>query len=1687
MSWFVESRELLDTGSPYEERKPSVIERKKERSRFLDGEWITDQKKDVWMHLLKVIIYGCLDEILKDARLRSVVVSDSDDEALKKYFVKNGESEVSTLVYVETDGCNVIRACGISTSLTKSIDILPNLLGFCAFSHITRPKLATWTEVECTRCELTTTTPSSGSGSGSGILDDKATKSRSIEESNDGSDNTNEDHDSSGSESASGILDEKATKSKSIEEWGGVVVETFDCTRGRSRLVKFSDSSSIHDMSRFVESLELLDTGSPYEESKPSVKENCISKAPDDPCGGVDNDIEAQFFLCVELRRFVPRKNAIKVIWGANQPPPIFNHTLNFSITVHQTKRCGVDLMPSLQTRQRRESKSIPRASKFERVGNQSLRNVYEWMFILIGRVLFHFTLSMVETNMIMSPRSRLTPGKNIRISYFSSLRQRLVLEKPQDESNASVLYISGIERAPALSGRKHSKRGTPRNNIGSTHIGIIGSTSGGSLEINVEIPRTETVRIKRLLDDFEVTAVKVRVTDAKQNLVMFSNLNEKYDNGNAPLITQVVEGVETIIAPTTAKEKAQRRYVVPTGRVIVSTSRKVQMQILVYEVETVFQNGNNIKRIGRDRNGRVIILPLTTAEEHIAIQRESKARITLLQSIPDDHVADFHYMDDGKDIWNAVKDRFGGNAESKKMRKSILKQEFLEFRIGKAEGLHKGYDRMQEILSQLNQLKAKPEDENINLKFLRALPSSWSQVDLALKTKGGLELLSFDVLYYKLKTLEVDVKGYTTFSSSQSARQSHSAFTGSHRSGNVIEDVLQSFVIDTELKQQLTYKDFKQIEKLDLEEMDLKWQMAKLFESARFNKKKVRCYKCQQRGHFAREFKAKGGNDKQRYSSFKIKEIGKKEEDSKALIIVDTLVDWTDHNSESDGVIAAKEFGMIAGCDSEDAIKEGAAKIYNLITRADTEEASTAYDTGEFALMGVTFDVHNCPFGCDDKTKVGLGFNSCIRENELGLDDSAFSVFTTNSEDVEGIPLFNRFAKANSMKVVPPPLSGDYTSLSDHIDLDESQMSYGTKSSTSCDSKSMSNNFVSCNDSDKSLEVNTNDFASCDSSFKSSKPKPNNTTSCASTSSENPFSAAQDEGIFDSDYSRSMIGNKETLDDFQAFQGGKVTFGGGEGRITGKGTIRTPTLDFENVYYVKELQQFNLFSISQICDKKNRVLFTDTECLVLSKDFKLLDDSMVVLKVPRKHNLYTINLNDLCHRGNLACLAAHASFDKSVKWHRRMGHVNYKNMNRLVNGNLVRGLPPKLFKYDHTCVACCKGKQQKASYKAIHAVSSISELLQLLHMDLFGPTSIRSIDHKCYSLVITNDYSRFCWVFFLEHKDETYPILKDFINLVENQLNKKVLGTTPHNKTPYTLLTGNIPSVSPFKPFGCHVTILNISDHLGKFDGKADEGYIIGYSASNKAYKGLGHEWYFDLDYLTDTLGYKHVQANQSVETQGDATNPAGTQDADLDSDCDKQVIIIPSYPSHNIHRSKPKDTPDDEVEELETQANVKTVLPGCIPVPTGSILVPAGDKMVYTDDVPIHPSSSTGSFFGDEPTTRFPCPSDLGNHDPSPGIFSSSFYDDEFGTTLNNVASNMERDNHTDFQHCLFACFLSQVKPRSVAQALEDPSWVDTIQEEMQQFKFQNVWVLVDFPGGKYAIGTKWIDWWLFNPFNP
>ncbi|GJT67679.1 putative ribonuclease H-like domain-containing protein [Tanacetum coccineum] len=205
----------------------------------------------------------------------------------------------------------------------------------------------------------------------------------------------------------------------------------------------------------------------------------------------------------------------------------------------------------------------------------------------------------------------------------------------------------------------------------------------------------------------------------------------------------------------------------------------------------------------------------------------------------------------------------------------------------------------------------------------------------------------------------------------------------------------------------------------------------------------------------------------------------------------------------------------------------------------------------------------------------------------------------------------------------------------------------------------------------------------------------------------------------------------------------------GSKGYISGKGKIRVGNLDFDSVSFVKELGHFNLFSISQICDKQHKVLFTETECLVVSSDFKMPDENQILLKVPRHHNMYSFDMKTPTPAKGFACLIAKATSDESKLWHRRLGHINFKNLNKLVKGNLVRGLPSKVFKNDHTCVACHKGKQHRASCKA-KLERLIAEPLHTLYMDLFGPTSVKSINHASYCLVITDDctdlvgYS--CW-----------------------------------------------------------------------------------------------------------------------------------------------------------------------------------------------------------------------------------------------------------------------------------------------------------------------------------------------------
>ncbi|GKA52561.1 putative ribonuclease H-like domain-containing protein, partial [Tanacetum coccineum] len=368
-----------------------------------------------------------------------------------------------------------------------------------------------------------------------------------------------------------------------------------------------------------------------------------------------------------------------------------------------------------------------------------------------------------------------------------------------------------------------------------------------------------------------------------------------------------------------------------------------------------------------------------------------------------------------------------------------------------------------------------------------------------------------------------------------------------------------------------------------------------------------------------------------------------------------------------------------------------------------------------------------------------------------------------------------------------------------------------------------------------------------------------------------------------------------------------------------------------------------------------------------------------------------SFNLENIVPSRGLACLIVKATVDESNKWHGMLGHVNFKNLNKLVKGNLVRGLPSKIFQNDHTCVACQKGKQHKASCKA-KSVSSISLPLQFLHMDLFGPTSVRSLNHKTYCLVITDDFSRdfieFCGSKGIkrEYSNARTPqqngvAKRKNMTLIEAARTmladsflpntfwaeavstacyvlNRVLVTKPQNKTPYELITGKIPIISYIRPFGCHVTILNTIDHLGKFEGKSDEGFLVGYSLNSKAFRvynletkrveenlhinflenkpnvaGKGPNWLFDLDYLTDSMNYQPVRSeNQANKTVGpeEANHSAGTQDnidagnSEMEADPAQDYFVLPICSSYTstVKSSESK----NEGEKPNKDAGLKT-----------------------------------------------------------------------------------------------------------------------------------------------------------------
>ncbi|GJZ67414.1 retrovirus-related pol polyprotein from transposon TNT 1-94 [Tanacetum coccineum] len=261
------------------------------------------------------------------------------------------------------------------------------------------------------------------------------------------------------------------------------------------------------------------------------------------------------------------------------------------------------------------------------------------------------------------------------------------------------------------------------------------------------------------------------------------------------------------------------------------------------------------------------------------------------------------------------------------------------------------------------------------------------------------------------------------------------------------------------------------------------------------------------------------------------------------------------------------------------------------------------------------------------------------------------------------------------------------------------------------------------------------------------------------------------DEWIKDSGCSKHMTGNRKLFSTYKAYNGGNVIFGSNlRGNIIGKGTISNDSLKIDNVEHVDNLG-FNLLSIGQICDNKCRVTFSE-------HDSEITKDGKVIGRGIRKKGLYVMKLGN--KPKDQICLTT--IDENSTLWHRRLGHTNMCLIQSLASKELVRNLPK--LKFDqHFCDACKMGKQAHASHKAKNVVST-TRCLELLHMDLFGPSAVRSYGGNRYTLVIVDDYSRYTWTRFLKDKTEAFDQFEIFSRKIKNQLGCSIVSIrTDHGR----------------------------------------------------------------------------------------------------------------------------------------------------------------------------------------------------------------------------------------------------------------------------------------------------------------
>nr|GEV40258.1 retrovirus-related Pol polyprotein from transposon TNT 1-94 [Tanacetum cinerariifolium] len=533
---------------------------------------------------------------------------------------------------------------------------------------------------------------------------------------------------------------------------------------------------------------------------------------------------------------------------------------------------------------------------------------------------------------------------------------------------------------------------------------------------------------------------------------------------------------------------------------------------------------------------------------------------------------------------------------------------------------------------------------------------------------------------------------------------------------------------------------------------------------------------------------------------------------------------------------------------------------------------------------------------------------------------------------------------------------------------------------------------------------------------------------------------------IIDSGYTKHMTGNLKLLCNFVDKFLGTVRFGNDEfAPILGYGDLVQRNVTINMVYYVEGLNH-NLFLVGQFCDADFEVAFRKSTCFV--RDLQGND----LLTRNRGSDLYTISLQESTSSTPL-CLMAKASPTQAWLWHRRLSHLNFDYINLLSKKDIVIGLPKLKYVKDQLCSSYELSKAKRSSFKS-KAVPSSKGRLNLLHIDLCGPTRVATINGKKYILVIVDDYSRYTWTMFLRSKDETPEVLKDFLTMIQRNLQAPMITVRTNKGTEFLNKTLN----AFFKEEAIeHQTSTARTPEQNGIAERQNRTLV-------KAARTMLSASQLPLFFRAEAIATACYTQNRSIIILTHDKTPYHIINDRKPSIKHLHIfgcIFYITRDGENLDKMKEKrdqcilpsdyDNPDPVPQRQDVSSSANEHVPSQqeLDLLFGLLY----DEFFNACSTPQDKQPSTNI----KPTSAQSAPTDVhAEENTNDQAEEEQLQDDEFTNPFCAPAQEEDKSSssNVDPEMCMFALTVSTTEPKSIKEEMADSAWIKAMQEELHQF---------------------------------